>query len=948
MIFISYRKEDAGDLAWSLADKLIELFGKDAIFLDKHKIEPGDKWQEEIDNALKKAVVVLALIGRQWLTTYDEYGQRRIDRDDDVLAYELFKALEQGIMIIPLYLHGLKPMPPKAFPTRLSNLAGQQGIEFEISRDLPKLLEKLEAIPDLKTSSIKTTDGRKSLKGVSKPWCIPDSIGRFFKGRTDAVCDIRNKFLQESDSLTGNAVKRQVIFGLGGIGKTRLAIEYAWEYQNSYIALLFVVADTPIQLRRSLAELSAPAILNLQEWKVPEEEIRMAAVLRWLSENPGWLLIIDNADRKESVDAVQTMLTNLRAGHVLITSRSSWWSKSVTKNELDVLPLEAAKTFLLDRTNDERRKTPQDETVASDLANELGGLALALEQAGAYIQNRDGGLSLADYLARWREGKEQVLAWCDESVMHYSRSVAITWETTMRTLSPAALVLFRIMSCFAPEPIPRHMVSNPGIYKIVKDTAEKTGLSAGEIDPEQALSELIAYSMTKKVDGHGVACVSLHRVVLQIMHDRMPGEAKNASIVAAQQLLVIFAPKESYRPEAWTEWRLLITHAETIWNVLQELPEEYWNIELMKMLALYYLGQSRNVEAVPIQRSMLRLAQNRLSPDDPEIFTAKNDLALMLPDTEFKEAHQLFREALAGRERVHGMISEEVGETLHNLGLSLKQSDLDESEKLLRRALLVFEKISGPMHWRTLMTEYSLSLTLHAKGEVTEAEHLLLSNIEKKEQHLRKGHPDILASITELAEIYFEQNKKKEAVELADRYLHALDLSSEFDSPLSLRQLALLFYVNGQYLKAEELLRKVLKFDFEVAGNLCHLTRVLILTGREKEGREAIARAWNERAKASDYIIPRVLWFQILFALLDNQNPAREIGLLKTALNNEAAYAEWKMNPVLDYLITRLSPENNAFLSKLISAFSNPNLRTDLELFEIWRIQTPIPFEISK
>ncbi|MBK6965763.1 MAG: ATP-binding protein [Bacteroidales bacterium] len=283
----------------------------------------------------------------------------------------------------------------------------------------------------------------------AKPWCIPDSIGMLFKGRTEAVHDLRKRFLQDQMTQTNNAAQRQVIFGLGGIGKTRLAIEYAWEYQDNYSALLFAVADTPTQLRRSIAELSAPAILNLQEWKCPEEDIRMAAAMRWFSENPGWLLIIDNADDKESVDAIQNLLTNLRGGHVIITSRRSWWSKTVNKQELDILPLEAAKTFLLDRTMDERRKTNQDEEIASELAKELGSLALALEQAGAYIQNRDGGLTLADYLARWKEGKEQVRAWCDESVMHYARSVAITWETTVHALSPAAVTLFRILSWFS-------------------------------------------------------------------------------------------------------------------------------------------------------------------------------------------------------------------------------------------------------------------------------------------------------------------------------------------------------------------------------------------------------------------------------------------------------------------------------------------------------------------
>jgi tetratricopeptide (TPR) repeat protein len=949
MIFISYRKEDAGDLALSLADKLSGAFGEDSVFLDRYQIEPGDHWRENIDAALSKAAVVLAVIGPRWLATYDEFGQRRIDRDDDVLAYELSVSLVRHIRIIPLYVNGMKPLPAKAFPGRLAGLADQQGMEFDMVRDRNSLLTTLEHLPGLKLKSLTpgSNDAGEPSTRPRKPWCMPDSIGGLFKGRAEVLRELRDRILKDSAARANAAVPRQVIFGLGGIGKTRLAIEYAWQYEDCYSALLFAVADTPEQLRRSIAELTIPAILNLPEWKCPEEEIRVAAVFRWSSENPGWLLIIDNADDDRSVAAVQNLLASLRGGHVIITSRNSSWGggKSVPKYELDVLPLEAAKTFLLERTNDERRKTPRDEIVALELARELGGLALALEQAGAYIQNRDGGLSFSDYLMRWREGRIQVLEWFNELIMHYPRSVAITWETTMRALKPGALTLFRILSWFAPDPIPRSLASSPDAFEIIKKAVQESGLKSEEIDPEQALSELIAYSMTKKIDEQGVACVALHRVVLKIMQERMTQEARGATVVAAAQLLVSFAPKDSYRPETWTDWRLLIPHAEAIWRVSETLPDQFWNIDLMKMFALYYLGQGRLEEGIPLQRKLLRLMQQRLQPDNPEIFTAKNDLALMLSDHS-EEAQQLYREALAGREQFCSPESEDVGETLHNLGVSLRcTGNLEESETLLRRALSIFEKRSGPTHWRTLMAEYSLAMTLRAKGAIKEAQCLLESNVQKKELHLRRGHPDTLESVIALAEIYTEQGNKKAAAEIANRYMQALDSSGEFNSPLSLRKLALLFYVNGEYLRAEDLLRRALKADFQVPGNLCHLARILVVTDREEEARKAIAEAWQRRSLAPPYIVPRIIWFQLLFALLHHEDCGPAIGRLKSALEPDTAYSVWAMNPVLDYLKPLLLSETHSLLSKLVAAVSNPALLAELNSFELWRAQPPLPIE---
>ncbi|MCX6277999.1 MAG: FxSxx-COOH system tetratricopeptide repeat protein [Bacteroidetes bacterium] len=827
MIFISYRKEDAEDLARSLAEKLAVLFGKEYIFLDRDQIQPGDSWRKEIDLALSKALVVLAVIGRRWLTTYDDFGRRRIDREDDVLAYELSTAIEamnRGIVIIPLYLHGMEPLKPEAFPSRLVGLAGPQGIKFDIDRDINSLVSKLEKIPGLSRknypSEPKSDDSASTKK--SKPWCIPDSIGSLFKGREEAVHDLRQRFLQDHAKNLNNTLLRQVITGLGGIGKTRLAIEYAWEYHDSYSALLFVVGDTPAQLRRSMAELSIPEILNLQEWKYSEEEVRMAAVIRWLYDNPGWLLIIDNADGHESVDAVQHLLASLRGGHVIITSRNSSWNKSVTKCGLDVLLPEAAKTFLLARTNDERRKTPQDEDVALELATELGGLALALEQAGAYIQNRDGGLSLAEYLERWREGRQQVLAWCDPSVMQYARSVAITWETTMCALSPAALTLFRILSWFAPDPIPRSMVSNPGVLKIIRQAVDASQFTCGEIDPEQALSELIAYSMTKKVDEQGIACVGLHRVVLQIMRERMPLEAKGPTIVAAAQVLVLFAPKESYRHENWKDWRLLISHTEMIWRVMTSLPEEYWDLELMKMLALYYMGQERNEEGVPIQREVLRLVQKHYPSDHPEIYLAENDLALMLDNSAEDERESLYKAALVGRRSVHAEESEEVAETLHNYGCFLNSCGrVTEAEQLIRQALNTHAKVNGKLHWRTLMAESSLASILFAMGEVAQAETIICSLIENKRLAMGEDHHDTLDSLSFLASLYENKGDYSNAIKLLNQIYETRNrvMGQQHPSTIkALTDLAYFFCRIDNCTKAELLLKQSLEICERMHG----------------------------------------------------------------------------------------------------------------------------------
>ena len=106
--------------------------------------------------------------------------------------------------------------------------------------------------------------------------------------------------LHESLSRGGGktAITSKALYGLGGIGKTRAAVEYAWAHRDDYSALLFVVAETPEALRRNLAALAATLVPELE---TTDDTVRLQAVLDWLAANPGWFLILDNLDTKEAL-----------------------------------------------------------------------------------------------------------------------------------------------------------------------------------------------------------------------------------------------------------------------------------------------------------------------------------------------------------------------------------------------------------------------------------------------------------------------------------------------------------------------------------------------------------------------------------------------------------------------------------------------------------------------
>ncbi len=226
------------------------------------------------------------------------------------------------------------------------------------------------------------------------------SLGPLFMGRDGALDALRAAFTSAKTA----AVAIIVLRGLGGAGKTQLAIEYALRHESDYSALLFVRADDPATLDANLAALAGRSVLGLPEKEAAHDAVKIEAALRWLEAHPTWLMILDNVDDEKAVATVNKLMARLKGGHVIVTARAANFPASLRKLELDVLHEDAATEFLLARTRDDRARADDDAVKARELARELGGLALVLEHAGAYIARQRIGFSR--YLALWREIRE--------------------------------------------------------------------------------------------------------------------------------------------------------------------------------------------------------------------------------------------------------------------------------------------------------------------------------------------------------------------------------------------------------------------------------------------------------------------------------------------------------------------------------------------------------------
>jgi hypothetical protein len=198
------------------------------------------------------------------------------------------------------------------------------------------------------------------------------SIGSLFKGRKDAMERLRASLARTGR--TAVTAKAHALHGMGGLGKTRLAIEYGLAHEKDYSALLFLSGETLAALETSLQGLAG--MLGIEGHETLKEDARRREVLEWLRLHPGWFLVIDNLDAPEALKAAEGLLAQMSEGHAVITTRLANFSAYFVALELDVLSVDASVDFLKERTDARRRKTPGDEADAHAIARDLGQLAL--------------------------------------------------------------------------------------------------------------------------------------------------------------------------------------------------------------------------------------------------------------------------------------------------------------------------------------------------------------------------------------------------------------------------------------------------------------------------------------------------------------------------------------------------------------------------------------------
>jgi hypothetical protein len=469
-------------------------------------------------------------------------------------------------------------------------------------------------------------------------WNVPFHPNPFFTGRGLLLAELLA-------SLTASEVtgRRVALTGLGGVGKSQLAVEYAYRRRADFDLVWWVRAAQPTSLLADYAALASQPRLAAELGLAPEtsQETAMAAVRAWLEHQQRWLLVFDNAVEPA---ALVDLLPRSGIGQVVITSRTGiGWEQFASPVPVEVLAPADAAGFLLTRT---KQSGPQATVAATTLAGTLGGLPLALEQAGAFIA-ASGTITLAGYAELFATQTRELLR--RGQPVGYQHTVATTWSLALETLqqsAPAAVGLLTLAAFLAPDDLPQHLLVAHA------EVLPEPLAAADPLTFADAVAALRRYSLIRVV-GDGLF---VHRLLQTVVRMELDAAAEGAWASAAVRLVNAGFPSPSYEVATWPESERLLPHALAVAEHSERLsvePEVWLRLQAEAATYLWSRGQYR--QAIALDEQTLGVRRRVLGDDHPDTLMSMNNLAeARRAIGDLQGAHDLHEQTMAGFRRVLG------------------------------------------------------------------------------------------------------------------------------------------------------------------------------------------------------------------------------------------------------------------------------------------------------
>ncbi len=782
--FISRTGSDAAWaqwIAWQLEENGYEVVVQDWDF------RPGENFLHSMQKALVETERTIALLSPRFFESdFTEAEWTAVYRQDPTG--------EKGLLL-PIRLEDFEPSGLFGPRTHFDLFKFDETIA---SRELLAWIKRAlvsRGKPDKAPAFPRTSAGKKATGTTEDAPSFPRNVppifnlphrNRNFTGRDELIARLRN-------SLTsGNtAAVTAAVHGLGGVGKSELAIEYAWRWASHYSTIIWIRAETTATLGADFEALGDK--LNLFNGDKPSEQAAVIETVReHLLKTPGWLLVLDNAEKPKDIEDA----TPRAGGQVIITSRYTAWKGVAEPLPVDVWPAAEAQQFLLKRMAAEGTQTEEaDRAAAAELANELGFLPLALEHAAAYCEQVE--LLLADYLKLFRENRLEMFrpeTLGTEAGESETVTVSTTWNISLNRIResencPEAADLFNLCAFFAPDRIP---------LRIIREGAEHLpeGLSAAvksDLKINNALAALLRYSLIS-VEGSGSErTISIHRLVQEVTRERL-SDAERYRLAGAAACVVNEAfPGDSDDVRVWPICGPLETHAEQAAGLAEDLAVEPNAVRsLLNGLGQYVWARAEYDRAKGYHKRALKIAEATVGPDHPTVAISVNNLGNVLQDQgDLEGAKACLERALKIWEDDLGPGHPNVAKGVNNLGLVLKdQGDLEDAKTCFERALKIDEAEFGPDHPEVATDVNNLGLVLKDQGDLEGAKTCFERALKIGEAAFGPDHPNVAIRLNNLGVVIEELGDREGAKARYERALKIDEAAFGPDHPNVARDLS--------------------------------------------------------------------------------------------------------------------------------------------------------------
>ncbi|MFD8884757.1 tetratricopeptide repeat protein [Streptomyces erythrochromogenes] len=572
---------------------------------------------------------------------------------------------------------------------------------------------------------------------------LPRPTSHSFMGRGEELTQLRD-LLTSGGGAAVTQSGSQAVYGLGGVGKSALALHYAHQFRHEYSLVWWVTAESAEHIQTGLASLAQH--LCPQWANSADQEARAAWANLWLQWHSGWLIIFDNVEDPNDLSAYWGTLTR---GHRIATSRkATGWQHISPTMPLGLLdPVSAADlvcTLALNGTTPGFEYRQQ----AEELAKDLGFLPLALEQAGAYLHQT--GSDIAAY-------REDLGLFLDDASdgIDPERTIARVWNQTLKAIAlrnPLSVTLLQAMAWLASDAIPRALLS-----PLAPDLRAQNN----------ALGLLHAYSM---INFSAPGELGIHRLVQVVLRASPADQTEPPSglLEAEHVIREILYPVGSDALAPAEHWEHSIPH---ILALASNTPIAHMSEradELYDPVAAHMNDQSQNARAIPLYRILLAHHEATMGRNHPDTLGSRINLAAAYQAAgDLEQALPIFESTLKKSEEILGVDHPQTLIASNNLGHAygaagnVKQAIAQHETTLAKR-----KRILGKTHPETLTSLNNLAFAYESSGNLIGAIPLYRDSLEAHEQVLGNSHPQTLHSRFNLARASLEAGNLAEALDL--------------------------------------------------------------------------------------------------------------------------------------------------------------------------------------